>query len=68
MSISSIFAGILSIFTASDTVDVSQKIYSALNTTAKIIEKTEKKEWKASIHEEGYQITKDTILKLGGLK
>ena len=31
-------------------------------------EKTEKKEWKASIHEEGYQITKDTILKLGGLK
>jgi hypothetical protein len=68
MSIGSIFAGILSIFTANETVDVSQKIYSALNTTAKIIEKTEKKEWKASAHEEGYQITKDTILKLGGLK
>ena len=68
MSITSILAGVLSIFTVSDTVDVSQKIYSALNTTAKIIEKTEKKEWKASIHEEGYQITKDTILKLGGLK
>jgi len=68
MSIGSIFAGILSIFTANETVDVSQKIYSALNTTAKIIEKTEKKEWEASTHEEGYQITKDTILKLGGLK
>ena len=68
MSIGSIFAGILSIFTANETVDVSQKIYSALNTTAKIIEKTEKKEWEASAHEEGYQITKDTILKLGGLK
>ena len=68
MSISSIFAGILSIFTASETVDVSHKIYSALNTTAKIIEKTEKKEWKASAHEEFYQMTKDGIYKLGGLK
>ena len=68
MSITSILAGVLSIFTVSDTVDVSQKIYSALNTTAKIIEKTEKKEWKASAHEEFYQMTKDGIYKLGGLK
>jgi hypothetical protein len=66
--ISSIFAGILSIFTASETVDVGQKIISGLNTTAKIMEKTEKNEWKASAHEEGYQITKDSILKMGGLK
>ena len=66
--ISSIFAGILAMFTANETVDVGHKIISGLNTTAKIIEKTEKKEWKASLHEEGYQITKDSILKMGGLK
>jgi hypothetical protein len=68
VSITSIFAGLLSLFTANETVDISQKVYSALNTAGKIIEKTEKKEWKASAHEEGYQLTKDTILKIGGLK
>ena len=68
VSITSIFAGLLSLFTANETVDISQKVYSALNTGAKIIEKTEKNEWKASAHEEGYQLTKDGILKLGGLK
>ena len=68
MSIGSIFAGILSLFTANEAVEVPQKIYSAPNTAGKIIEKTEKKEWKASAHEEGYQITKDGILKMGGLK
>ena len=55
-------------FTANEAVEVPQKIYSALNTAGKIIEKTEKNEWKASAHEEGYQITKDGILKMGGLK
>jgi hypothetical protein len=68
VSITSIFAGLLSIFTANEAIDVSQKVYSALNTGAKIIEKSEKNEWKASAHEEGYQITKDTILKIGELK
>mgnify|MGYP000672003968 FL=1 len=68
VSITSIFAGLLSIFTANETIDISQKVYSALNTGAKIIEKSEKNEWKASAHEEGYQLTKDSILKLGGLK
>ena len=68
VNIASIFAGLLSLFTANETVDISQKVYSALNTAGKIIEKSEKNEWKASAHEEGYQITKDSILKLGGLK
>jgi hypothetical protein len=68
VSITSIFAGLLSLFTANETVDISQKVYSALNTRAKIIEKSEKNEWKASAHEEGYQLTKDLILKIGGLK
>ena len=63
--ISSIFAGILAIFTANDTVDVGHKIISGLNTTAKIIEKTEKKEWKASLHEESHQILKDIIREAG---
>ena len=68
MSITSIFAGLLSLFTANETIDISQKVYSALNTGAKIIEKSEKNEWKASAHEEGYQIIKDTILKIGEQK
>ena len=68
VSITSIFAGLLSLFTANETIDISQKVYSALNTGAKIIEKSEKNEWKASAHEEGYQIIKDTILKIGEQK
>jgi hypothetical protein len=68
MSIGSIFAGLLSIFTANETVDISQKVYSALNTAGKVIEKSEKNDWKASAHEEFYQMTKDGIYKIGGLK
>ena len=68
MNIGSILAGFLAVFTSGETANTGQKIISALNTTAKIIEKTEKNEWKASLHEEGYQITKDSILKMGGLK
>ena len=68
MNIGSILAGLLAVFTSGETANTGQKIISALNTTAKIMEKTENKEWKASLHEEGYQITKDSILKMGGLK
>ena len=66
--ISSIFAGILAIFTANETIDMGHKIISGLNTTAKIVEKTENKEWGPSAHEEIYQMTKDSIYKSGGLK
>ena len=65
VSITSIFAGLLSLFTANETIDISQKVYSALNTAGKIIEKSEKNEWKASMHEEGYQILKDAIREAG---
>ena len=68
MIIETIFSLLLSLASASETANTSTKILSALNTTAKVIEKTEKKEWKASLHEEGHQITKDSILKMGGLK
>jgi hypothetical protein len=68
MIIETIFSLVLSLASASETANTGTKILSALNTTTKIIEKTEKKEWKASMHEEGHQITKDSILKMGGLK
>ena len=57
--ISSIFSVILSLFAVNETIEVGQKVYSALKTADKIIEKTEKQEWKASLHEEAYQILKD---------
>ena len=66
--IETIFGILLSVISASETANTGTKVLSALNTTAKIIEKTENKEWKASLHEEGHQITKDSILKMGGLK
>ena len=65
MSITSIFAGLLSIFTANETIDISHKVYSALKTADKIIEKSEKNEWKASLHEEAHQILKDAIKEAG---
>ena len=65
VSITSIFAGLLSIFTANETIDISQKVYSALKTADKIIEKSEKNEWKASLHEEAHQILKDAIKEAG---
>ena len=65
VSITSIFAGLLSIFTANETIEVGQKVYSALNTAGKIIEKSEKKEWKASLHEEAHQILKNAIEEAG---
>lgn len=69
MITSTIFGIILSVIAPSDTaVDPASVIYKGLITTGKIIEKTEKKEWEASAHEEIYQMTKDSIYKMGGLK
>ena len=49
-------------------VAVTKNIYNATVLAGKIIEKTEEGTWGASVHEEGYQILKDTIFKIGGLK
>jgi len=49
-------------------VDPASVVIKGIQTGKKIVEKTEKKEWKASAHEEFYQMTKDGIYKLGGLK
>ena len=49
-------------------VAVTKNIYNGAVLAGKIIEKTEEGTWGASAHEEGYQILKDTILEIGGLK
>ena len=48
--------------------DPATMIYKGLMTGSKIIEKEKKKEMDDSIHEEVHQLTKDSILKMGGLK
>lgn len=68
MSITGLISGIVMLLVPAEEVNIASKIYKGTVLTGKIIEKTEQGTWKASIHEEGYQITKDSILKLGGLK
>ena len=68
MSIQSAISGILMLFAPVEEVAVAEKIYNGLILTDKIIEKTIDDTWKESAHEEGYQITKDLILEMGGLK
>ena len=48
--------------------DPATMIYKGLMTGSKIIEKEKNKEMDDSIHEELHQLTKDSILKMGGLK
>ena len=49
-------------------VSTASKIYQGAVLTGKVITKTEEGTWGASAHEEGHQIIKDTILKIGELK
>jgi len=64
-----VFGIVLTVISPNDaSVDPASVIYKGLITTGKIVEKTEKKEWEASAHEEIYQMTKDSIYKMGGLK
>ena len=69
MNIEGAIIGILMLFaTVQVEVALTEKIYNGAVLAGKIIEKTEQGTWRASAHEEGYQIIKDTILKIGGLK
>ena len=68
MSIQSMISGIFMLFAPVEEVPVAEKIYNGLTITNKIIEKTIDDTWDDSAHEEGYQITKDLILEMGGLK
>ena len=64
-----IFGIVLAVVGAGDkSVDPASVILKGMNGANKIIEKKKKDELNASIHEEVYQMTKDTIYKLGGLK
>ena len=56
------------LFVPAEEVNIASKIYKGTVLTGKVIEKTEEGTWKASVHEEGYQILKDTILRIGELK
>ena len=68
MNITGMISGILMLLAPAEEVNMASKIYKGTVLTGKVIQKTEDGTWKASAHEEGYQITKDTILKMGGLK
>ena len=62
MIISSIFGFFLTIVGVNETAVAGYKIVTTANN---IQEKTEKKEWKASLHEEAHQILKDAIKEAG---
>jgi hypothetical protein len=62
MIISTVFGFILTIVGINETAVAGYKVMMTANN---IHEKTEKKEWKASLHEEAQQILKDAIRKAG---
>ena len=68
MNIMGMITGLVMLLTPVEEVNIASKIYKGTVLTGKVIEKTEEGTWKASAHEEGYQIVKDAILELGGLK
>ena len=62
MIISTVFGFILTIVGINETAVAGYKVMMTANN---IHEKTEKKEWKASLHEEAHQILKDIIKEAG---
>jgi len=62
MIISTVFGFILTIVGINETAIAGYKVMMTANN---IHEKTEKKEWKASLHEEAQRILKDAIRKAG---
>ena len=59
MSITGIIVGAIMLVT--NPADGIKKIYQGVQVLSQIEQKNENKEWKASAHEESYQIVKDTI-------
>jgi len=69
MILETVFGIALTIISAGDAkADPASVIYNGIMTTNKIIKKEKNKEIDDSIHEELHQLTKDTILKMGGNK
>ena len=67
MIMESLFGLVLTLGAGGDTkIDPASMIYKGVMTGNKIIEKEKNKEMDDSIHEEFHQLTKDTILKMGG--
>ena len=65
MNIPGLITGFLMLLAPVEEVNITSQIYKGVVLTGKVIEKTEEGTWGASAHEEGYQIIKDTILKIG---
>ena len=69
MILETIFGIFLTIAGGGDkSVDPASVVIKGIQTGKKIVEKKEKDELNASVHEEVYQMTKDMIYKLGELK
>ena len=68
MSIEGAIAGLVLFLQPMTDGNFTKKINQGIIYTGKIIEKTEQGTWKASWHEESHRLTKDAILKMGGLK
>jgi len=68
MNITGLITSVFLLIAPTEEVNIVGQIYKGAVLTDKVIQKTEEGSWGASAHEEGYQITKDSILKLGGLK
>ena len=68
MNITGLISGIVMLIAPTEEVSIAAKVWKGAVLTDKVIQKTEEGSWGASAHEEGYQITKDTILIIGGLK
>ena len=68
MSIQGLITGLVMLVAPSEEVKIADKVYKAIVLTDKAIIKSHEGTWGASAHEEGYQIVKDTIYKIGGLK
>ena len=68
MNITGLITGFLMLLAPVEEVNITSQIYKGVVLTGKVIEKTEEGTWEASAHEEGYQIIKNTILEIGGLK
>ena len=68
MSITGLITSVFMLIAPAEEVNIVGQIYKGAVLTDKVIQKTEEGSWGAPAPEEGYQRTKDSILKLGGLK
>ena len=68
MSIEGFIAGLVLLVAPVEQVSIVEKVWKATVLTDKAIIKSHEGTWGASAHEEKYQIIKDGILIIGGIK